>query len=130
MEINADKSSFLYNNVDEPVRQQISNLLPYKMEPIAVGFKYLGYYLKPLGYGVKDWRWFLLKFKKKLSNWAYKLLSLGGRFVLIRAILTSLPVYWFALAPIPVSILNKMRQLIFSFLSGSSKNKFHFHLVD
>ena len=50
--------------------------------------------------------------------------------VLIRAVLTSLPVYWFALAPIPVSILNKMRQMIFSFLWGSSKNKFCFHLVD
>ena len=69
MEINVDKSSFLYNNIDESVRQQIFNFLPYKMEPIVAGFKYLGFYLKPLGYGIKDWRWFLLKFKKKLSNW-------------------------------------------------------------
>ena len=64
MEINADKSSFLFNNIEEPVRQQIFNLMPYKMEPIVVGFKYLGYYLKPLGYGIKDWRWFILKFEK------------------------------------------------------------------
>ena len=57
-------------------------------------------------------------------------LSLGGRLVLIRAVLTNLPVYWFSLSPIPVSILKKMRQLIFAFLWGSSKNKFRFHLVD
>ena len=57
-------------------------------------------------------------------------MSLGGRLVLIRAVLTSLPVYWLAFASIPVSILNKMRQMIFSFLWGSSKNKFCFHLVD
>ena len=77
MEINADKSSFLFNNIEQPTRQQIFNLMPYRMEPIAAGFKYLGFYLKPLGYGIKDWRWFLLKFEKKLSNWTYKLLSLG-----------------------------------------------------
>ena len=92
MEINANKSSFLFNNIEDLVRQQIYNLMPYKMEPMAVGFKYLGYYLKPLGYGIKDWRWFLLKFKKKLSNWTYKLLSLGGRLVLVKSILMSLVV--------------------------------------
>ena len=59
MEINANKSSFLYNNIEEPVRLQIFNFMPYKMEPIVSGFKYLGYYLKPLGYSIKDWRWFL-----------------------------------------------------------------------
>ena len=49
MEINVENSSFLYNNIDESVRQQISNFLPYKMEPIVAGFKYLGYYLNPMG---------------------------------------------------------------------------------
>ena len=93
MDINVDKSSFLYNNIDESVRQQISNFFPYKMEPIAAGFKYLGNYLKPLGYGIKDWRWFLLKFEKKLSNWTYKFLSLGGKLVLVKSVLTSLVVY-------------------------------------
>ena len=54
MEINVDKSSFLYNNIEDPVRQQIFNLMPYKMEPIVAGFKYLGFCLKPLGNGIKD----------------------------------------------------------------------------
>ena len=67
MEINAEKSSFLFNNVDERVRHQIYNIMPYKMEPIVAGFKYLRYYLKPLGYGIKDWRWFVLKFQKKFE---------------------------------------------------------------
>ena len=54
MEINVEKSSFLFNNIDEVTKQQIFNILPYKMEPISAGFKYLGYYLKPPGYGIKD----------------------------------------------------------------------------
>ena len=39
MDINVDKSSFLYNNIDEVDMQQISNFMPYKMEPITTSFK-------------------------------------------------------------------------------------------
>ena len=48
--IRNEKSSFLYQNVDEETRRQIAALLPYSMAPITSGFKYLGYHLKPLGY--------------------------------------------------------------------------------
>ena len=68
MEISVAKSSFLCNDIDDIVRSRISNLLPFRMDPLTLGFKYLGYYLKPLGYGINDWRWFIQKFEKKLSN--------------------------------------------------------------
>ena len=54
MIISLDKSSFLYNNVAEDIRLDIGRVLPYKMEHITSGFKYLGYFLKPLGYHVND----------------------------------------------------------------------------
>ena len=41
-----------------------------------------------------------------------------------------MPVYWLALVPIPKSILDKLRKLIFSFLWGSSIEKRKYHLVD
>ena len=50
MAVSTEKSSFLYQNVDEETHQQIAALLPYNMAPITSGFKYLGYHLKPLGY--------------------------------------------------------------------------------
>ena len=56
MEISVAKSSFLYNDIDETARERISNFLPFKMDPLTSGFKYLRYYLKPLGYGINDWR--------------------------------------------------------------------------
>ena len=55
MNISIDKSCFLYNYVDVDIRFDIARALPYKMEPLSIGFKYLGYYLKPLGYKVSDW---------------------------------------------------------------------------
>ena len=84
IEISVAKSSFLYNDINDTVRSRISSLLPFKMKPLTSRFKYLGYYLKPLGYGINDWRWFIQKFEKKLSNWTYKLLSLGGKLVLVK----------------------------------------------
>jgi len=68
MEINATKSSFLFNDIDDSVKHQIYNFMPIKMEPLTSGFKYLAYYLKPMGYCIKDCRWFLQKFEKNMSN--------------------------------------------------------------
>ena len=50
--------------------------------------------------------------------------------VFINAVLTGLAVYWFALARCPKSILNKLRQTIFSFLWGSSVDYQKPHLVN
>ena len=44
--------------------------------------------------------------------------------------LSSIPVYWLGLAPIPVSVLNKLRCLAFDFLWGSSRNKHRCHLAN
>ena len=52
--ISIEKSCFLYNNLDVDVGTDIARFLPYKMDPISSGFKYLGYNLKPLGYKSND----------------------------------------------------------------------------
>ena len=107
----------------------ISRIMPYKMDPLTSGFKYLGYFLKPLGCKSNDWVWLLQKFKKRISHLYYNFLSLGGRLVLVQAVLSSLPVYWFGLAPIPISVLNKLRSLTFAFLWGSTAAKRRYDLV-
>ena len=116
MSVSPLKSSFLYQNVDSDFRGELAELFPFKMDPITMGFKYLGFHLKPLGYHTSDWRWLIHLFERKIHNWTYRYLSLGGRVVLIKAVLTGLTVYWFALARCPKSILNALRKLIFSFL--------------
>ena len=91
--ISVDKSCFLFNHVDEDILGGIACVLPYKMEPIVSGFKYLGYFLKPLGYKFSDWNWLIQKYEKRIHTWTHKLLSLGGRLILVQAVLSSLPVY-------------------------------------
>ena len=54
MIISMEKLVFLFNNVDDEVLLNISRIMPYKMDPLTSGFKYLGYFLKPLGYKSND----------------------------------------------------------------------------
>ena len=130
MRINMDKSYFLHNDLDAALLRRITGLLPYIFEHLNQGFNYLGYFLKPSGYLVKDWHWIISKYEKPISHWTNRFLSLGGRLVLIRSVLSSFPIYWMALVLIPQSILDKLRQLIFSFLWGSSSKNKKFHLID
>ena len=116
--------------MDEGIINDISTILPYKMEPIDEGFKYLGYRLKPLGYGINYWRWIIKNFEKQISRWSYKFLSLGGRLILIRSVLSGVTIYLFNLSIILRSILDILRQCIFSFLWGSTYHKWRMKLVD
>ena len=127
--ISIDKSCFLFNIVDEGTLGDIARVLPYKMEPIVTGFKYLGYFLKPSGYKVCDWNWLVQKYENIILNWTHKLLSLGGPLILVQAVLSKLPIYWLGLAPIPVSVLNRLRSITFAFLWGSTRNKHRYHLT-
>ena len=92
MSISLEKSSFMYNDADDETRESIASILPYKMDPLTTGFKYLGYRLKPLGYRANDWRWIISMFEKIISNWVYRLLSLGGRLFLVKLVLSRLVV--------------------------------------
>ena len=130
MIINMEKSCFLHNDLDVDTLNRISGFFPYKFEHINRGFNYLGYFIKPLGYLVKDWHWILEKFGNIIHHWTFRLLAIGGRLVLIKAVLTSLPVYWMDLVPVPQSILDKLRSMIFNFLWGSSAKNKKYHLAD
>ena len=116
-------------DVTSDIRNQIADFLPYNMVRISEGFKYLGFRLKPLGYRSFDWNWLVERFEMKINNWSFRLLSLGGRVILINSVLSGLAVYWFALARCPKSILNKLRKAIFLFLWGSSDGHHKLHLT-
>jgi hypothetical protein len=130
LEINLQKSIFLFSNIQASSLSDITALFGIKALELDKGFSYLGFLLKSSRYSCKDWHWLLDKFNSKIQHWCNKFLSLGGRFVLIKSILESLPVYWMALAHIPASILKSLRQLIFSFLWSGSKTNKGFHLCN
>jgi hypothetical protein len=55
-----------------------------------------------------DWRLVEERFQKKLSSWKGKMLSSGGRLVLINSILSSLPMYMMSFFRIPKGVSEKL----------------------
>ena len=70
------------------------------------------------------------KLEDRLAGWKRNSLSKGGRLVLIRSCLMSIPIYFLSLFPIPASIIKKIENLIRSFLWGETTIKKAFCLVN
>ena len=93
------------------------------------GFKYLGFVLNPNAYSFEYWMWLYKKIEGRIGCWTYKFLSRGGRLVLLKAVLQSIPVYWATIAYIPKGILQKLRKIFFSFIWSSNRHSKGIHLA-
>jgi hypothetical protein len=71
-------------------------------------FRYLGIPMSHRKLSNKDWSVVEERFQKKLSSWKGKLLSSGGRLVLINSILSSLPMFMMSFFRIPKGVLEKL----------------------
>jgi hypothetical protein len=100
---------FLAQNIDPSLEQRLKTTFNIQFISIDKGMKYLGFYLKPNNYRVADWKWMIQKVEKRIGNWSLCWLSLGGRIILAKSMLQSLPVYWLSLVKIPSSILHRIQ---------------------
>ena len=78
--------------------------------------KYLGF---PLGAKCKEktiWNPIFERMEKRLARWNTLYLSKGGKVMLIKSTLSSLPTYFMSLFPIPVDVTNYIEQLRRNFL--------------
>ena len=71
-------------------------------------FKYLGIPMSHHKLANKDWGQIEERFQKRLSSWKGKLLSTGGRLVLINSVLSSLPMFMLSLFRIPKGVLKRL----------------------
>ena len=55
-----------------------------------------------------DWNRVDERFQKRLSRWKGKLLSAGGKQVLINSVLSSLPLFMFSFLEVPREVLKKL----------------------
>jgi hypothetical protein len=61
MELNLNKSYSLYNNPSDNQKRNMAQIFPMRMDPLDIGFKYLGFFLKPNNYKNGDWLSWLIK---------------------------------------------------------------------
>lgn len=90
---------------------------------------YLGEALGANFKSVQTWQDVLERFQKKLGLWKRKYLTEGGRLVLIKSTLASLPVYLLLLFTVPISIANKMEEIMRNFIWGTTNKGRRYHLM-
>ena len=56
----------------------------------------------------KDWKVVEERFEEKLSGWKSKLLTVGGRLVLINSVLSGLPMFMMSFFEVPKGVLKKI----------------------
>ena len=126
LKVNVGKSEIVpvgeVNNLDA-----LANILQCRVDSLPM--KYLG---MPLGTYFKTasiWNLILEKMEKKLSRWKCLYLSEGGRLMLLKSTLLSLPTYFLSLFTIPKAVAARLESIQRNFLWGSSEGSFKYLLV-
>ena len=126
--INKNKSVVYGRNVDQLALLRISDLFGFSGFVKWEKIKYLGL---PLTLGSSPpslWIEVLAKFKAKITSWGGQWLSKAGKLILIKSVLSALPVFQSTLLLAPKFIFVEISKLMRDFLWNGGKggqNKMH-----
>ena len=127
LRVNFHKSSILGIHIQEQQLNSLASSLLCKTAKFP--FTYLGL---PIGGNmsrIEMWNPIIESLNKKLASWKGNLLSIGGRLTLIKASLSSLPIYYMSLFPIPKGVAQKIIAIQRQFLWRGCNGKQGFPLV-
>ncbi|XP_050222272.1 uncharacterized protein LOC126672364 [Mercurialis annua] len=105
----------------------VAAVLKCKIESLPI--TYLGLPLSFKAANAKLWAPVMNNFPKKLSVWKGNLLYLARRLVLIKSVLSSLPVYFMCSFHTPKAVLLSLEQCMRKFLWGGSSSSLSFSKV-
>jgi hypothetical protein len=63
------------------------------------------------------------KIRTRLSGWNSRFLSFGGRLVLLKSVLTSLPVYTLSFFRAPSGIISSIESIVTKFFWGGGEDR-------
>ena len=122
LKVNVHKSEMVpIGEVDDV--QALADILGCRVGTLPIS--YLGMPLGALHNSPSIWNPILEKIGQKLAGWKKLYLSKGGRLMLLKSTLSSLPTYFLSLFTIPTYVANKIEKLHRDFLWGDSK----YHLI-
>lgn len=104
--INFHKSTFVRVNIpiDDATEMAQAMGCPVSQFPQT----YLGLPLSPLKLRVRDYQPLIANFDRFLAGWKARLLSTGGRLVLVNAVLSSLAIYYMSSCLLPKTLLEEL----------------------
>lgn len=127
LKINFHKSEVCGVGVDSDVLVDLAANLNCKSGTLLLS--YLGL---PLGASLskrKAWKPVIEKVKARLAGWKRRMLSFAGRLVLIKSVLSCLPVYYLSLFRMPEGVAKDFERIQAAFLWGGSELRRKVHLV-
>ncbi|GJX06134.1 RNA-directed DNA polymerase, eukaryota, reverse transcriptase zinc-binding domain protein [Tanacetum coccineum] len=77
-------------------------------EAAKTPFIYLGVLVRKKMARIQSWDVVINKIVARLSKWKEKTLSIGGRFTLIKSVLSALPTYYFSIFKVLVGVLKRL----------------------
>ncbi|KAJ0877963.1 putative RNA-directed DNA polymerase [Helianthus annuus] len=127
LKINLDKSSLFGMGVNA---EEIGGLASsIGCNAGSFPFSYLGIKVGANMNRVENWREVYNIFDARLSRWKASLLSIGGRVVLIKSVLESLPNYYFSLYKAPCKVISDLEAKVRRFLWGGNESNKKMHWV-
>lgn len=128
--INKNKTEVYSWNIDQRELSDITSLLGFKGQVNWDIFKYLGL---PIISGANRrslWSEIISKIKAKIAAWGGHWLTKGGKVILIKAMLSALPIYHAAFLLAPRNVSEQISKLLRDFLwQGGKGNGKKMHLV-
>jgi ribonuclease HI/exonuclease III len=112
--VNQLKSKIYFFNTNSVLACKIQNILQFPVGKLPS--TYLGI---PFFVGANKavyWNNIIERIKHKLAAWKVRWLSLSGRILLVKTVLTAIPNYFFAVLNAPASVISQIEKLIRSFL--------------
>ncbi|GJW01885.1 RNA-directed DNA polymerase, eukaryota, reverse transcriptase zinc-binding domain protein [Tanacetum coccineum] len=111
---NMGKSTVFFGNVAEQVKQQILQILPFKVGKLPV--TYLGVPLITKQISANDCKCLIDKINARVNNWKNRMLSYAGRLQLIASVLASMHVYWASVFSLPKIVIKDIDKILKGYL--------------
>ena len=113
LRLNREKSEFTGFGLSQEEESQCSRALSTPVGALPI--RYLGLPLSAGQLRVADWQPVVGKVEQRLEGWKAKILSKGGRLVLLRSVLSAIPTFYLSVFKIPGSIEQRLSGLMWRF---------------
>ncbi|GJX51879.1 RNA-directed DNA polymerase, eukaryota [Tanacetum coccineum] len=81
-------------------------------------FLYLGSYVGGDMNKIQSWKDIIDRIRRRLSRWKMKMLSIGGRLMLIKSVLGSMPIFHMSMFKVPAGVIQILESLRSKFFNG------------
>jgi len=120
LKVNYHKSMLVGINIADSWLQEAASILSCKIGTIP--FMYLGLPIGGDARRLSFWDPVLDRLKSRQSEWKSRNLSYGGRLILLKSVLSSLPVYALSFFRAPAGIISSIESILINFFWGGGED--------